>query len=254
MDRWVNKVAVVTGASSGIGAEIVKDLARAGMIVMGLARRSDRVETLKSDLPEEKRSNLHAIKCDVTNEEEIVAVFSQIIKDFGGIDVLVNNAGIFNQSVKLTDEDNSSVIKNTIDTNILGLILCTREAFKSMKKRKYPGHIVHINSVAGHVVPIMPSEFLNYNFNVYCATKHAVTALTEGHRQEMVKEKLGIKVTSISPGVVQTEINSAYTPEALEEIPHLKAEDISSAVVYALATPPHVNVQDILIKPVDAVI
>ncbi|GAB0091875.1 hypothetical protein DMENIID0001_067640 [Sergentomyia squamirostris] len=249
MDRWVNKVAVVTGASSGIGAEIVKDLARAGMIVMGLARRSDRVKALKSDLPEEKRSNLHAIKCDVTNEEEIVAVFSQIIKDFGGIDVLVNNAGIGNSSRKLLEHGNSDLINDTVNTNLLGVVFCTREAVMSMKKRSFPGHVININSILGHSIPMIPEQFGDFNFNIYPATKYGVTALTESFRQECFKERMGVKITSISPGVVQTDIGPAFSAEALKDQPHLKPTDISNAVVYVLSTPPHVNVQELLIRP-----
>ncbi|XP_055713459.1 farnesol dehydrogenase-like [Phlebotomus papatasi] len=254
MDRWVNKVAVVTGASSGIGAAIVKDLAISGMIVIGLARRVERVEAMKNDLPENVRKNLHAVKCDVMNEDEIVKTFALIEEKFGGVDVLVNNAGILDSSIRLIDEDNSSTIRNTVNTNILGVVFCTREAFKSMKKRSLAGHIVHINSVAGHFIPQMLSEFPDYHFNVYCATKYAVTALTEGHRQEFVQEKLNIKVTSISPAVVQTDIVPSYSAENLKDFPHLKAEDISAAVLYTLGTPPHVNVQEITIKPVGSFI
>uniref|UniRef100_A0A7G3AUN4 Putative dehydrogenase n=1 Tax=Lutzomyia longipalpis TaxID=7200 RepID=A0A7G3AUN4_LUTLO len=256
MDRWIGIVAVVTGASAGIGAAIVKDLAKAGMVVVGLARRAERVDDLKNDLPEDVRQNLHSAKCDVMNEDEIVKVFAWITEKFGGVDVLVNNAGIIDTNTRLIDEGNSAIIRNTVNTNILGLIFCTREAFKSMKDRSVAGHIILMNSIAGHALPNMQYEFPEFNFNVYSGTKHAVTAITEGLRQELLKVKdsegghLGIKVTSISPAVVQTDITPAYSKEALANFPHLKAEDISAAVLYTLGTPPHVNIQEILIKPV----
>ncbi|XP_059609402.1 farnesol dehydrogenase-like [Phlebotomus argentipes] len=254
MDRWVKKIAVVTGASAGIGAAIAKDLAKTGMIVVGLARRVEKVEKLKNDLPEDMRQNLHSANCDVMKEEEIIKTFAWIDEKFGGVDVLINNAGILIPSVRLIDEGNSATILNTVNTNLIGLIFCTREAFKSMKKRSFAGHIVHISSLVGHIVPNMQATFDDYNFNVYCATKHAVKALTEGHRQELLKEKLGIKVSSVSPAVVQTDIMDCYSEEALKTIPHLKAEDISAAVLYALGTPPHVQIQDIVIKPVGSFI
>jgi NADP+-dependent farnesol dehydrogenase len=176
MDRWIGKVAVVTGSSSGIGAAIVVDLVKAGMTVVGLARRVERTEELKAQVPERQRSNLHAIKCDVSKEEEIVAVFGDIERRFGGVDVLVNNAGIA-RATELSGGDNSAKIREVIDTNVLGLVFCTREAVQSMKKRGDCGHVVHINSIAGHKVPIIPGS--QRSFNVYPASKHAVTALTE---------------------------------------------------------------------------
>uniref|UniRef100_A0A1B0DIX7 Dehydrogenase n=2 Tax=Phlebotomus papatasi TaxID=29031 RepID=A0A1B0DIX7_PHLPP len=185
MDRWVNKVAVVTGASSGIGAGIAKDLVRAGMIVVGLARKVKKVEELKDDLPEKVRDNLHAVKCDVMKEEEIIQTFEWIGENVGGVDVLVNNAGFLDTSVRLIDENNSAAIYNTINTNIMGLILCTREAFKTMKKGSFVGHVININSVAGHIVPQTVDP---YTLNVYPASKFAVTALTEMFRQEFYKE------------------------------------------------------------------
>jgi NADP+-dependent farnesol dehydrogenase len=192
MDRWNGKIAVVTGASSGIGAATVVDLVKAGMIVCGLARRQERIEALKDDLPENLRGNLHAIKCDISKEEEIKATFAEIEKLYGGVDVLINNAGI-GRTARLIDADNSEKLREIIDTNVLGLVFCTREAVQSMKKRGDNGHIVNINSIAGHKVPmtigVMPS------MNIYPASKFAVTALTESLRQELISAESKIKVT-----------------------------------------------------------
>ncbi|XP_059609377.1 farnesol dehydrogenase-like [Phlebotomus argentipes] len=247
MDRWVNRVAVVTGASSGIGAEISKDLTKAGMVVVGLARRVDRLDELRSGMPEQQRINFHGIKCDVMDEEEVTKTFLFIEEKFGGIDVLVNNAGVYDPSMKLFQEGNHSKISETINTNITGFISCTREAFKSMKKRSFPGHIINMNSISGHNVPNLPTD---YYFNVYAATKHAITALTETERQEFAKERLGIKVSSISPGIVQTELSPHFSKEALGNFPHLFPQDVSRAVLYVLGTPPHVQIQEITIKPI----
>ncbi|XP_058123687.1 farnesol dehydrogenase-like [Anopheles ziemanni] len=241
MDRWVGKVAVVTGSSSGIGAAIAKDLAKAGMITVGLARRVERIEALKKELPTDAAARLHAIKCDVSSEADIDATFKLIEEKFGGVDVLVNNAGIVRPS-NLIEQGNSADLRAVLDTNVTGLVLCSQWAYKSMVARSVGGHIVHINSYAGHVVPNFPK------FSIYPASKHAVTAITETMRQELRAAGTKIKVTSISPGVVETEI---LEPLAVTlEMPMLQSEDISQAVLYAIGTPPHVQVHEIIIHPV----
>lgn len=193
MDRWAKKVAVVTGASSGIGAAIALDLVKANMIVVGLARRVDRVEELKTKLPETCIGELHAFKCDLQQEDNVRAAFKWVEEKFGGVDVLVNNAGIVSQT-NLVDLDNTEKIKSVIDTNVLGVVYCTREAFHSMKNRNVDGHIVVINSVAGHKVPYTVNTPFP-SFNIYPATKFAVTALIESYRQEFQREKTKIKIT-----------------------------------------------------------
>uniref|UniRef100_A0A9I3GIM9 Dehydrogenase n=1 Tax=Anopheles farauti TaxID=69004 RepID=A0A9I3GIM9_9DIPT len=242
MDRWAGKVAVVTGASSGIGAATVKALANAGMITFGLARRVERVDELKNDLSGDAKERLHSIRCDVTKEEDILAAFRQIEEKFGGVDVLINNAGIARSTVGVLQANNTQAIREVIDTNLVGLTLCSREAFQSMKKRSVDGHIIHINSILGHTV--LPMGTLN----VYPATKYGVTALTETMRHELRLAGTKIKVTSISPGLVRTEIipNSA----AITEMPILEPEDIADAILYALGTPPRVQIHELTIKPV----
>ncbi|XP_053677163.1 farnesol dehydrogenase-like [Anopheles nili] len=245
MERWNGKVAVVTGAGSGIGAATAKDLARAGMITVGLDLRPvQAIEDLKKDLPKEAASRLHAILCDVTKESEVEATFKGITEKFGGVDVLVNNAGIVRMH-NLLDLGHSADIRAVIDTNIKGLVLCSQWAYHSMVERSVSGHIVHINSIAGHSVINFPK------LNIYFATKHAVTAITETMRQEMREAGTKIKVTSVSPGVVQTEI--ADVLQLPKEAPLLNPEDISGAVLYAIGTPPHVQVHEITIKPLGEV-
>ncbi|XP_055681089.1 farnesol dehydrogenase-like [Lutzomyia longipalpis] len=248
MDRWIGKVAVVTGASAGIGAEIVKDLAKAGICVVGLARRAERVEALKDGLPEEFRKNLHAMRCDVANEEEIVATFAKIVEKFGGVDILVNNAGIGKFDVKLTERGSASSVNEIVKTNLMGVINCTREAVASMRDRDVAGQVIHINSLLGHKVTMPPSG-VDSNLNVYPATKFAISALTESYQFEMVAENRKIKFSSVSPGVVATEFFDETTLKNLQHFPHLLSSDISQAVLYILSTPSHVNIQDVLIKP-----
>ncbi|XP_062558603.1 farnesol dehydrogenase-like [Armigeres subalbatus] len=241
MDRWVGKVAVVTGTSSGIGAAIAKDLAKAGLVVVGFARRVERTEALKDELPTEAKERLHAVKCDVSKEEDILKSFKWVEEKFGGVDVLINNAGVLRQT-DLLEADNTQKLQEVLDTNVLGLVLCSREAYQSMKKRSVDGHIIHINSVAGHIVPNFPQ------LNIYSASKHAVTAITETMRNELRSAGTKIKVTSVSPGAVKTEI----VPEVLltSGWPFLESEDISEAVLYVLGTPPRVQVHELTIRPI----
>lgn len=193
MERWIGKVAVVTGASSGIGAAISVDLAKAGMIVVGLARRLERIEALKAQIPRSPTAGvLHSFKCDVSQEDDIKSAFSWIESYLGGVDVLINNAGIA-RTTRLIEPNNTQFIREVLDTNIFGVVLCTREAFQSMKNRNVNGHIILINSTAGHTVP--PRVDGLPSLNIYPASKHAITALTEVLRQEFQTEGSSTKIT-----------------------------------------------------------
>lgn len=192
MDRWIGKTAVVTGASSGIGAAICVDLIKAGVNVVGLARRKERIEALKEKIPASATGKLYAIKCDLTQESDIKSAFSWIEGNLGGTDILVNNAGII-KTMNLLDAENTTNLRETIDTNILAVAICSREAFQSMKKRGINGHIIHINSGAGHKIPYFVG--LYPSFNIYPSTKFAVTAMTEVMRQELQSFGTKIKVT-----------------------------------------------------------
>ncbi|XP_037045369.1 farnesol dehydrogenase-like [Bradysia coprophila] len=250
MERWSGKVAVVTGASSGIGAAIVIDLVKAGMIVVGLARRKDRVEALKKDIPSNATGKLYAVKCDITRDDDIVKAFGWIVFELGGIDVLVNNAGIV-KMIPLLEEGNEDSLKSVLQTNLWGLVLCTKKAVEIMRRKKtVGGHIININSIAGHKV--IGSFGRQPVSNVYPCSKFGVTALTEVLRQEFAFENMKMKVTSISPGFVKTEILPAEVFAAFP-YPSLNADDISEAVIFALGTPPHVQIHELIIKPVGEV-
>ncbi|KAL7727393.1 hypothetical protein ACLKA6_003051 [Drosophila palustris] len=246
MNRWVNRVAVVTGASSGIGAECCKDLVAKGMIVVGVARRAGRLEALKAALPMEQAARFHGRPCDVSVEQQVIDTFAWIDKTLGGADVLINNAGIVRR-INITDEGNSGDLQDILNTNVLGVTWCTREAFLSMKRRQInDGHVVIINSIAGHGVPFQPG----FSFNMYAPSKHAITALTEVLRQEFLNLGTMIKVTSISPGVVNTEIFDETSPEVHSKMPMLRPEDVADAVTYCIQTPPNVQIHELTIKPV----
>ncbi|CAG9816099.1 unnamed protein product [Phaedon cochleariae] len=247
MERWVGKVAIVTGASSGIGAAIAQRLVENGVIVVGLARRSEAIEKLARTLSD-KKGKLYAVKADLSKEEDIKNAFKWTSENVGPVHILVNNAGIRNRT-SLIDGD-SEKWRATLNVNVIALCIATREAIRIMRKNDIDGHIIHINSVAGHKVPNIP------NLDVYSASKYAVTSLTETLRQEINALKLKIKITSISPGVVDTPIfDEAYRQkETIKETlanRSLRAEDIADGTHYVLSTPPHVQVHELMIKPIN---
>ncbi|XP_966714.4 farnesol dehydrogenase [Tribolium castaneum] len=247
MEKWVGKVAIVSGASSGIGAAIVDQLLEHGLIVVGAARRSELVEERAKKLSN-KKGKLHAIKADFTKEEDILRVFEWTSKNLGPVHILINNAGTTRNST-LT-EGKTDDWKAVLDLNVLGLCTATREAVKFMKTNNINGHIIYLNSILGHTI------CMGHMINVYGAAKFAVTALTETLRQELNSLNLKIKITSISPGLVESEMTTLkkdQPPESkalFETMPILKAEDIADGVVYALSTPEHVQVHELTIKPV----
>lgn len=192
MERWQNRVAVVTGASSGIGAVLSRQLVAAGVIVVALARRLERLEQLRLELPEEQRALLHARECDVTSLEAVNAAFDRIEEELGGADILVNNAG------KLSGGQLSTMpldtVQQVLQTNVMGVVYCTQRAFQSMRQRNSSGHVVLINSIVGHYI-FNPLPGSLQELNMYPATKHALTAMTELFRQEFRDFKTQVKVT-----------------------------------------------------------
>ena len=237
------KVAIVTGASSGIGLATALALSRAGAKVAIGARRTDKLADLAGVIEKEGGSVMYQ-KLDVTQRAECEGFAAAVLGKWGSIDILVNNAGLmplsFFQSLKIDEWD------RMVDVNLKGVLYCTAAVISHMKEKK-SGHIVNVSSVAGRTV--FPSG------SVYCATKHAVTALSEGLRQEF-STRSNVRVTCIEPGVVDTELNSTITDESLagfvkkaKEMESLRAEDIADAIVYAAGAPPHANVNEILIRP-----
>src|SRR5919112_5864591 len=226
-----DKVAIVTGASSGIGYATALALSRSGAKVAAGARRMDRLESLQNEISK-NGGEVFIQKLDVTIKSECDALADAVLKKWGTIDILINNAGLqplsFFKNLKVEEWD------KMIDVNIRGVFYCTAAVITTMLNNK-SGHIVNISSIAGRVV--YPSG------SVYCATKHAVTAFSEGLRQEF-SQRYNIKVTCIEPGVVDTELNNTITDKSLEsfiknvkDMASLKAEDIANAIVFALNTP-----------------
>ncbi|XP_017780837.1 PREDICTED: farnesol dehydrogenase-like [Nicrophorus vespilloides] len=239
MDRWYGKVAVVTGASSGIGAAIAAKLVEYGMQVVGLARRVERVEEAAKTLTN-LPGKLYAFKVDITQDSDIIAAFEWTENNLGPIHVLINNAGCTRRTNLI--EGDAQMWRDIIGTNLIGVCVATKEAVKSMRTNNIDGHIVHVNSVGGHRIL--------YFGNMYSPSKHALTCVTEIMRKELLE--IGkIKVSSISPGIVDTEmLEKTYTKEQIELLPRLDPQDIVDGIVYILGTRPNVQVHELIIKPI----
>ncbi|XP_008178170.1 uncharacterized protein LOC100168880 isoform X2 [Acyrthosiphon pisum] len=224
MDKWNGKVAVVTGASSGIGKETCRQLVENGMIVVGFARREDKLQELEKDL-KGKLGAFYYVKVDLCSEENILEAFNWVKRTLKSVDVLVNNAGVWKPS------------------DLLGYTICSREAIQIMEEIKIKeGHIININSVAGHFqIPYMK------DISVYTATKHSVTSITENLRELMAMKGLPIRVTSISPGAVETEMTEELSKLGVNNM--LKSIDIAEAIIYALSAPQRVNIAEVIIRP-----
>ncbi|XP_014101032.1 farnesol dehydrogenase [Bactrocera oleae] len=246
MERWQGKLAVVTGASGGIGAACARALVVAGLRVVGLARREAKLQELKLSLPPALQPQFIPRRCDVSKEDQVVAAIDWTERMLGGADVLLNNAGITRET-ELVAPDNTEKIRQVIDTNVMAVLWCTREVFRGMMKRGNEGHILIINSIAGkevlNFIDVLPS------FNIYPATKFAITAMTETYRQEFQLHKNKVRITGICPGAVNTNIFPEEIHFYVKHMARLEPTNIADAVLYALRTPPHVQIHEITLKP-----
>lgn len=252
MDRWQKKIAVVTGASSGIGERICRDLCGHKLTVIGLARRSDRLSQISADIAERDPSAgpFIGITCDVTDEEQIKRAFAQIVQDYGGVDILVNNAGVFIDAGILEPDSDENLTK-TFATNVSAVLSCTKKAFQSMCDRNTEGYIVNISSVAGHNVPLKPGKPVP---GAYFASKTALTTINRMIGQELIYyEKTNIRVSNISPGVVQTDIfKTGGFGDTWDQLPSLNPKDVSDTLLFILSTPTNVQVRDVILEAVGA--
>ncbi|KAG0726367.1 Dehydrogenase/reductase SDR family member 11 [Chionoecetes opilio] len=248
MERWSGRVALVTGASAGIGASVARRLVAEGMRVVGAARRVERVQALADELKGQP-GTLIPIKCDITKDDQVVSMFARIKRELGGVDVCVNNAGlaVFKDLLEGSPEE----WRRMLDLNVVALCLCTREAVASMRERGVDdGHVIHLNSITGHYIPELPG------FHFYCGTKQMVTTLTEALRLELRRANSKIRISSISPGRVETEfvvntygMSQDAAQQFYQERPRMQADDITDSLIHVLAAPPHVQIHDVLIWP-----
>ena len=243
MAKLDGKVAVVTGASSGIGEATAEALAAEGAAVVVAARREDRLTDLVERIQEGGGRVLAAV-CDVTDESQAHGLIHKAEEEFGGVDILVNNAGVM--LLSSVGKGLSEEWRQMFDVNVMGLLYATDAAIEVMR-RLGGGHLVNISSLAGRKVPRDSS-------GVYAGTKHAVGAISDGLRQELLEDN--IRVTIIEPGAVETELPTHITDEdareslgGLLDLEILQAEDIAGAIVYAVTQPARVSVNEILIRP-----
>lgn len=229
-----NKVVLITGASSGIGVGIARELAATGAKVMLGARRVDRLEVLAKELNAEFR------KLDVTDREDFAA-FAQAARDkWGRVDVLINNAGVM--PLSLMSSMKVDEWEQMIDVNVKGVLFGIASVLPDMTARK-SGHIINIASIGA--LSVVPTAA------VYCATKHAVRAISDGLRQEQTH----VRVTCIHPGVVESELASTITdPVAAAAMKTYRAialqpDAIGRAVRYAIEQPDDVDVNEIVVRP-----
>ena len=238
------KVAAITGASSGIGEATALALANAGAAVSLAARRGDRIEELAKRI-EADGGRAIAIETDVTDEQQANAFVHETKEQLGRLDVLVNNAGLMLLGPVIGAD--TEEWRRMIDVNLLGLLYCTHAALPILGEQG-SGHIVNISSVAG--------RFANFGSAVYNLTKFGVNAFSEALRQEVAPAN--VKVTVIEPGFVTTELQGHNThPIVLETLERMRdeigeplvADDIAQAILYSVAAPDRVAVNEMLVRP-----
>ncbi len=243
LKKWEGKVALVTGATSGIGQSTARALAKLGMKLAISGRRFERLRELKTDF-EELEIECIILVGDQTEMDTNREFFHQIREKWGGIDVLINNAGT-GGGQGMVDVD-FKTINQCIDLNIRAAVTCMQEAVSDMCV-KGEGAIVNISSLGGHRMISRPNSSA-----VYSASKHALRIITDGLRSEMAAKKIPLKIALISPGMVDTEWHNRTRGEY--EFEPLEAEDVTDAVLYVLSTPPNVQVCDILIRSVEQIV
>ena len=211
MERFVNRVALVTGAASGIGASICSALVKHGMKVVGLDIDVDALtkhaQTINAD--SSNQGQMFQYRCDLTKESDIVSTFQKVKEEVGGVDVCVCSAGVGHKAPILDGKPDD--FRHMWDVNVMGYVLCCQEAYKHMKERGVDdGHFILINSGAGHRIRAGTEAYTHFHF--YCTTKHAVSAVAKGMHYELFMKKSNIRVTQISPGIVQTNFTHRMYP------------------------------------------
>ncbi|HDA2580883.1 TPA: SDR family oxidoreductase [Staphylococcus aureus] len=231
MTVLTDKVAVVTGAGSGIGEAIATLLHEEGVKVILAGRNKDKLQNVANQLAQD---SVKVVPTDVTKKEEVDELIKIAQQTFGGLDIVINSAGQMLSS-KITDYQVDEW-DSMIDVNIKGTLYTAQAALPTMLEQS-SGHLINIASISGFEV--------TKSSTIYSSTKAAVHTITQGLEKELAKT--GVKVTSISPGMVDTAITAAYNPTDRKK---LEPQDIAEAVLYALTQPKHVNVNEITVRPV----
>jgi 3-hydroxy acid dehydrogenase/malonic semialdehyde reductase len=241
-----NKVVLITGASSGIGAACAEQFAQAGARLLLCGRRLEALKSVAQKLQQQYGVEVYSFKLDVRHQQEVNQSLQALPDSWQDIEILINNAGLAAgldplQLASVQDWD------EMIDTNVKGLLYVTRNVLPRMVA-KNSGHIINIGSIAGHEV--YPKGA------VYCATKHAVGVLSNGLRMDLLGTK--IRVSTVSPGAVETNFSvvrfkgdAARAAAIYEGMEALTPADVANAVIYCAASPAHVNISEVVIMPTD---
>ncbi|KAF8628327.1 hypothetical protein AX15_003872 [Amanita polypyramis BW_CC] len=251
--RLLNKIVLITGASSGIGAATAVLFAKGGANIILVARRVDALqEVANACVDAHKQSGVRAggkfatIQLDVSDKEQVASLWDKVPKDLRDVDILVNNAG-YVLGVERVGDIADADIEGMFSTNVLGLVSMTQLLVKDFKK-KQAGHVINLGSIA--------SREAYAGGSIYTATKHAVRAFTGSLLRELVNTP--IRVTEIQPGMVETEFSivryrgdAGAAKKVYEGLQPLVAEDIAEEIVWAASRPPHVNIAETLVFPVN---
>ena len=245
-EQLKNKNVFITGASSGIGEACAEAFAREGANLLLAARRKERIETLSRMLEEKYLVMTHGFALDVRDHDAVERTIGALPPAWDHIDILVNNAGLSRGLTKLHAGEIHDW-EEMIDTNVKGLLYVTRAVLPGMVKRN-SGHVINMGSIAGHE--------LYPNGNVYCASKFAVAALSQGLRMDLLGTN--VRVSSVDPGLVETEFSEVRfhgdrtrAAQTYANMHPLRAPDIAEVVIFCATRPPHVDIAQVIVMPTD---
>ncbi|QLE51722.1 SDR family oxidoreductase [Nostoc sp. C057] len=246
MTSLQNQIILITGASSGIGTACARIFAGAGAKLILAARRLERLQQLADALVKEFGIEIHLLQLDVRDRNAVESAISTLPPAWSDIDILINNAGLSRGLDKL-HEASFQDWEDMIDTNVKGLLYVSRYVVPGMVSRDR-GHVVNLGSIAGHQT--YPGG------NVYCATKAAVRAISEGLKQDLLGTR--VRVTSVDPGMVETEFsevrfhgNTERAKTVYQGVTPLTADDVADVIFFCVTRSPHVNINEVVLMPVD---
>jgi len=240
----MKKTILITGATAGFGEAIARDCAKQGHRIIITGRRKERLEKLKAEIEKTENSGVHLLSFDVRDQSAVQSALTSLPENWRNIDALINNAGLA-RGKSFLDAGEADDWNEMIDTNVKGLLYVTRAVLPFLKKSK-AGHIINIGSIAG--TEVYPGG------NVYCASKHAVNALSKALRIELLKD--AIRVSQIRPGLADTEFSvvryhgdADKAAQVYKGFEALNAKDIARVALFILESPAHVCINDIEVTP-----
>ncbi|MCC5604082.1 SDR family oxidoreductase [Nostoc favosum] len=246
MTSLENQIILITGASSGIGTACARIFAGAGAKLILAARRLERLQQLADTLSKDFSTEIYLLQVDVRDRNAVEEAISTLPSAWSNIDILINNAGLSRGLDKL-HEGSFQDWEDMIDTNVKGLLYVSRYVVPGMVSRDR-GHVVNLGSIAGHQT--YPGG------NVYCATKAAVRAISEGLKQDLLGTR--VRVTSVDPGMVETEFSNVRfhgdaerANKVYQGVTPLTADDVADVIFFCVTRSPHVNINEVVLMPVD---